>query len=73
MKNINELRQSLGDNYTQMKSGKMKIALGKELSNAAGKILNSVKVELEYAKMLNEKPDIDFLNDPDNKKPSKPS
>jgi hypothetical protein len=68
MNNINELRQSLSDNYTQMKSGNMKIALGKELSNAAGKILSSVKVELEYAKMLNEKPDIQFLNDPAKKK-----
>jgi hypothetical protein len=62
MQNITELRKSLADNYTKMKAGKMNIGLGKELSNAAGKIINSLKVELEYNQLLGIKDKIDFLD-----------
>ena len=61
MQNIEELRQSLLENYENMKSKKMDLATGKQLANTAGKIISSVKVELEYCKMKGEKPDIDFL------------
>jgi hypothetical protein len=62
MQNITELRKSLADNYTKMKANKMNIALGKELSNAAGKIINSLKVELEYNQLLGIKDKIEFLD-----------
>jgi hypothetical protein len=65
MQNITELRSSLADNYTKMKAGKMNMPLGKELANTAGKIINSLKVELEYNQMLGIKDQIPFL---DNKK-----
>ncbi len=61
MQNITELRNSLADNYTKMKANKMNIALGKELSNAAGKIINSLKVELEYNALIGVKEKIPFL------------
>jgi len=61
MQNITELRTSLSDNYTKMKSGKMSLGVGKELANTAGKIINSLKVELEYNQLLNIKNEIDFL------------
>lgn len=61
MQNITELRQSLADNYTKMKANKMNLALGKELANTAGKMINSLKVELEYNSMLDKKVVIDFL------------
>lgn len=61
MQNITELRESLADNYTKMKAGKMNINLGKELSNAAGKIINSLKVELDYNQVLGNKDKIKFL------------
>ena len=61
MQNITELRDSLSDNYVKMKAKKMPIGLGKELSNAAGKILNSLKVELEYNQLLGIKTEIPFL------------
>lgn len=64
MQNITELRKSLADNYTKMKAGKMNVNLGKELSNAAGKIINSLKVELEYNQLLEIKPKIEFLEQP---------
>jgi hypothetical protein len=61
MHNITELRQSLLANYIQIKAGKMGLNTAKELSNHAGKIINSLKVELEYNQMLGIKTKIDFL------------
>lgn len=61
MENITELRKSLSHNYSQMKSGKMGLDIGKELANTAGKIINSLKVELEYNQMTGQKKKIDFL------------
>ena len=61
MQNITELRNSLADNYTKMKANKMNVKLGKELANSAGKIINSLKVELEYNQMLGVKKTIEFL------------
>lgn len=61
MQNITELRTSLAENYTRMKAGKMGLNVGKELANTAGKIINSLKVELEYNSMLNIKEEIEFL------------
>lgn len=64
MQNIEELRKSLADNYTKMKANKMNLNLGKELANTAGKIINSVKVQLEYNQMMDNKQEIDFLKVP---------
>jgi hypothetical protein len=61
MQNITELRTSLADNYTKMKANKMSLGVGKELANTAGKIINSLKVELEYNSMMNIKEEIEFL------------
>ena len=61
MQNITELRNSLADNYTKMKANKMGINLGKELANTAGKIINSLKVELEYNSLMGIKDTIEFL------------
>ena len=61
MQNITELRKSLADNYQQMKDGKMEIKEGKELSNCAGKIIASLKVELEYQTLLGTTKEIEYL------------
>lgn len=61
MKNITDLRESLIDNYNQMKAKEMAIKEGKELANTAGKILNSLKIELEYNSMMDYKKPIKFL------------
>jgi|TARA_R110000744_G_scaffold379950_2_gene499276 hypothetical protein len=61
MQNITELRKSLADNYQQMKDGKMEIKEGKELSNCAGKIIQSLKVELEYQALLGTSKEIEYL------------
>ncbi len=61
MRNITELRNSLAENYMQMKTGKMDLKEGKELSNCAGKIISSLKIELEYQALMGTKRGIDFL------------
>lgn len=61
MQNITELRKSLSDNYNKMKADEMEIKKGKELSNCAGKIIQSLKVELEYNSLLGLKKEIDYL------------
>lgn len=61
MQNITELRNSLLDNYSKMKSKEMELKEGKELANTAGKVLNSLKIELEYQALTGNKKDIDFL------------
>jgi hypothetical protein len=44
-----------------MKANKMGLNLGKELANTAGKIINSLKVELEYNHLMGIKTKIEFL------------
>lgn len=61
MDNITELRKSLCENYEKIKSGEMDLKMGKELTNAAGKIIASVKVELEYSQYTGAKNKISFL------------
>jgi hypothetical protein len=61
MQNIKQLRNSLIDNYNQTKKGEMPIPLCKELNNAAGKILTSCKVEIEYKKFIGDNNKIKFL------------
>ena len=61
MQNIKELRESLADKYEKMKANEMEIKIGKELANTAGKVINTLKVELEYNKMVNNKAKIPFL------------
>jgi len=61
MKNIKELRDSLLENYTQAKEGKMDLKTCKELANTAGKIINTVRVELDYLAFCGVKKDISFL------------
>lgn len=67
MQNIEELRSSLADNYENMKAKTMDLKLGKELANTAGKIINSLKVELEYNSMMDIKKEITFLQTTDKK------
>ena len=62
MQNIKELRDSLTENYELLKNQKMSIKLAKELANTSGKVLTSLRVELEYDKMTDTTPNIEFLN-----------
>lgn len=59
--NIVELRNELITVFDGIKTGEVALGTAKELVNTAGKIINSVKVQLEYAYLRKETPVIDFL------------
>ena len=61
MKNTNELRGELVKVFNDLKSGAISPVIAGELNNAVGKIINSVKLDLEYAALRKEKPEINFL------------
>ena len=61
MQNIKDLRDSLAINYELMANKKMDLKQGKELANTAGKLLGTLKIELEYSQLQGTKKKIDFL------------
>ena len=62
MKNINELREQLSEVFHELRSGNIETKVVKELNNTAGKIINSVKIELEYYALTKQTPGINFMN-----------
>lgn len=62
MKSINELRAELLKLFSDIKSGDADVKAAGEMNNTAGKIINSVKVELEYAALRKVEPCIPFLD-----------
>jgi len=63
MKNVVELRKELVSVFTDLKNEKIEPKRAHELSNAAGKIIGTVGLQLKYAAQRNEVPRIEFLND----------
>jgi hypothetical protein len=62
MKNVNELRKELSEVFKNLKEGKTDVKVAAEMNNTAGKIINTIKVELEYAALKKAPPKIDFLD-----------
>lgn len=63
-KNIEELRAGLLDAYEWIKADPRRGNQVKEMTNAAGKVIGTLKLELEYAALRKEVPNISFLNYP---------
>jgi uroporphyrinogen-III decarboxylase len=59
--NIDELRDGLLDAYEWVKADPRRANQVKEMVNAAGKVIGTVKLQLEYAMLRREKPVIAFL------------
>ena len=62
IKNVEALRTKLIDVFEGIEAGLVRSVVAKEMNNCAGKIINSLKTQLEYAALRKEKPDIPFLN-----------
>ena len=62
MKNVNDLRKNLASVFEDLKNGDVEVNVAKEMNNAAGKIINTCKVQLEYQHLRGSKPSIAFLN-----------
>jgi hypothetical protein len=61
-KNIEELRNGLLEAYEWVKTDPRRGPQVKEMVNASGKVINTLKVQLEYAALRKEMPSIEFLN-----------
>jgi len=59
--NIQDLRTDLIDAYESLKADPRRVVQVSELANTAGKIIGSVKIELEYALLKKERPNLPFL------------
>ena len=60
--NITELRAVLCDTIAAVQAKEMPPDAAEAISNASGKIIASLRVELEYRRMRSEKPEIAFLD-----------
>ncbi len=59
--NINDIRNTLAMAVDSVVDGSMTAAQANAITNASGKIISSVKLQMEYAKMAGVKPSIMFL------------
>ncbi len=64
-KNIHEIRVLLCEEINNLRAGKTTAANVNAVTNATGKILSTVKMQMEYAKLIGKKPDLDFLELPE--------
>jgi hypothetical protein len=60
-KDIHELREQLLDAYDMVRADPRRANQVKEMANTAGKVIGTIKLELEYAMLRQEKPNIPFL------------
>ena len=63
MKTAGELRDSLAMVFAELRAGSIKAADAAELANLAGKMIKSAQVQVEYAALRKEAPEITFLID----------
>ena len=61
MKNITDLRNELCDTFDDLKAGNITPKVASEMNNSAGKIIHTLKVQLEYHTMTKSTPNIPFL------------
>lgn len=59
--NITQLRDRMAEVFDLLADAQINPLQAKEMTNAAGKIINSAKVQIEYATVRKEKPNIPFL------------
>jgi hypothetical protein len=60
-KDVTELRDELLIAFGMVKDDPRRANQVKEMVNAAGKVIGTVKVQLEYCLLRNEQPDIPFM------------
>jgi hypothetical protein len=61
MKNISELTTELAELYEALKNGTIEVKTATEMNNTAGKIINSQRVQIEYASLRKVAPNIPFM------------
>jgi hypothetical protein len=61
--NIEQLRSMMAEQMMLLRDGKSDPKNVNAMVNAAGTIIRSVRLEMEYAKLLNVQPSIKFVTD----------
>ena len=61
MKTVTDLRNELCNTFDDLKAGNITPKVASEMHNSAGKIINTLKVQLDYHTMTKTKPNIPFL------------
>lgn len=61
--NITQLRDELLSVFEDLKNGTVERVQAAELNNTAGKIIGTMKVQLEYHALRKEQPDIKFMKE----------
>jgi len=61
MKTVTDLRNELCNTFDDLKAGNITPKVASEMNNSAGKIINTLKVQLDYHTMTKTKPSIPFL------------
>ena len=62
MKHISELTTELSSLYEGLKNGTVDVKVATEMNNTACKIINAQRVQLEYADLRKEQPNIEFMS-----------
>jgi hypothetical protein len=60
-KDINELRDRLGDVFAKVEGDPKAAMQGYTLANIAGKMLLCEKLKIEHAAIIHEEPDVSFM------------
>lgn len=63
MRNITELRTALSSLFAEIKEGVVDVKVASEMNNTAGKIIGSLKVQIDYAELRKEEPSIRYLDE----------
>jgi len=61
MKSVEDMHKELQDVFDELKSGKLDIKVGEALHNNVGKQIGLINLQLKYAELREEKPDLAFL------------
>ena len=61
MKTITDLRNELCNTFDDLRAGNITPKIASEMNNSAGKIIHTLKVQLEYHTMTKSTPNIPFL------------
>jgi len=61
MKNMNDIRQMLAEEIQKLRDKQTTPANVNAIVNATGKILSTIKMEIDYAKLTNKHAKIDFI------------
>ena len=59
--NMNDIRAILCDEIEKLRDNKTTAANVNAVTNATGKILSTIKLEIEYAKLANKRPTSNFI------------